>query len=623
MALALAPGGMASAKMIGEPGNEESRRCRGCLSTDLRVDWSAGDRVCTSCGLVDEERLLEQGAEWREFDDADDIVRNAFSGSGGAARCGLVPTNEQLWVGGLQPTSLSKHVVGRPTPTSSMTRKRLLTANQRLDRQVEKRHAAEIKIATLSLQIQKQRQSRANGDGDESVRPEFEQLLEHEEEDALATTAALYADKWSLNRAIQLFGEGHEVSSVPAGSKEDLDGLRNGLDETLITAARDLYKAYRMLLATTRALDLPDRVTNEACLTLVNYAKQRDGLAVRGVSSNLKAKHKNGGEQFGKVPADSEVQAKEALREFNKMKQMGSLVAAIVFYTARNLSWPRSLAQVCSSVETPSSLTGNRHLDIGKEKFIKLKHCSKGMNEIKQIFPHFARSSAIPAASASLENASTETFVEHVTKKLRLPPVAEASIRALMTAEEEQKNGPTSMQDSTKAKNRFIVCAAVSYFVCQIGDIMQNLAQQASASNQARPAMTPRKKRKLSKKHGGEKILNHSDQDERMPDPETKPFDLFRDEAPKSEEHRLYEMRRVWDAWREQTTWRRNVSEIEEVCGVSRSSWEQFFRTSLYPKRRALLKVLETHSSFEKVPLASVLLPHVAITEPLMKDCVR
>jgi hypothetical protein len=65
-----------------------------------------------------------------------------------------------------------------------MTRKRLLAANHRLDRTMEKMHAQSLKTAKLSHRARKRKnlnldneESDIDTDMDNSVRPEYEQML--------------------------------------------------------------------------------------------------------------------------------------------------------------------------------------------------------------------------------------------------------------------------------------------------------------------------------------------------------------------------------------------------------------------------------------------------------------
>src|SRR6478672_1321857 len=100
--------------------DDESSCCRSCRTAALRVDWSQGDRICTFCGVVNEERLLDSRPEWIDYNDGgDDVVKDK-------ARCGLVHVDESRYFGGLQPTCLSKYVHGTPYESSATTRKTLV-----------------------------------------------------------------------------------------------------------------------------------------------------------------------------------------------------------------------------------------------------------------------------------------------------------------------------------------------------------------------------------------------------------------------------------------------------------------------------------------------------------------
>jgi hypothetical protein len=106
--------------------------------------------------------------------------------------------------------------------------------------------------------------------------------------------------------------------------------------------------------------------------------------------------------------------------------------------------------------------------------------------------------------------------------------------------------------------------------------------------------------------------------------------DLFSAEAVQefASEQKVYEMRRVWDAWSEQTTWMRSLGEIERAMGVSRPTLVEVFKKEIFPKRVELLQALqdsvETSDTEQKTvlsetPLASVLVPHIAAAAPLLK----
>ncbi|MHC1595330.1 MAG: transcription initiation factor IIB [Candidatus Syntropharchaeales archaeon] len=55
-------------------------QCPECGSLLLRQDYERGEIVCDSCGLVIEENIMDQGAEWRAFD-YEQMVKRARTGA--------------------------------------------------------------------------------------------------------------------------------------------------------------------------------------------------------------------------------------------------------------------------------------------------------------------------------------------------------------------------------------------------------------------------------------------------------------------------------------------------------------------------------------------------------------
>lgn len=49
----------------------QEKRCNDCGGNDFVEDHSAGDLVCTGCGLVVEAHLIDERSEWRTFSDKD------------------------------------------------------------------------------------------------------------------------------------------------------------------------------------------------------------------------------------------------------------------------------------------------------------------------------------------------------------------------------------------------------------------------------------------------------------------------------------------------------------------------------------------------------------------------
>jgi transcription initiation factor TFIIIB Brf1 subunit/transcription initiation factor TFIIB len=563
----------------------EEEHCRHCHSIALRIDWCQGDRVCTDCGLVAEERLRDDRPEWKEFAEAEDLAK----GLPAAARCGMVSVDETKYIGGLQPTLLSKHAFGGTATTTSSTdekssyslatiRNRLIGTDRKLNKLMEIQHRQALKDAKVEFSIRKKHrrarqqqlqqcaQENANATGDHpyihhpgnddedhddestsSVRPEYESLLLQEEEDAHRMHAALYSDKWSLSRALRLYGTAHEQEQIDGsgGGDDDADDLVQRLDSTLRTAASDLYNTYSMLSQAAQTLNLPDRVVNEAKNRLVRYAARRDGFCVKGVSSRLSSHTTSGLDDSNLEATQQEHEQRKLaapiLRDYNRLKQMGSLGSAMLFLTARNLGWTRSLGEVCESFRPTNNLVNNKGVAraVAEKSFIKPKHSYRAMNEIKATFPDYARAMTVGdgtggptsgggnvhANGPSLQphqllqqqqrshqqNNNTSTaddadamanFANHSLRRLQLPPVAEASIRILFAhcRSEQVRFGEHS---GTKLST---LCAAVAYFVCMAGSVMQRLAQQANSKQSSSSSASPSSLMLMGKDSGSLKM---------------------------------------------------------------------------------------------------------------------
>mmetsp|Transcript_21078 Transcript_21078/g.29757 ORF Transcript_21078/g.29757 Transcript_21078/m.29757 type:complete len:710 (+) Transcript_21078:130-2259(+) len=513
---------------------DEDDRCLHCQTQSLHVDWAAGDRVCTNCGVVHEDHIRDDRPEWREFNDDNDRAK----GGPALARCGAV-VDETRYVGGLEPTSLSRTVFGGSSssaatgraPSGILVRKKLIRASRKIDSLIDRHRKDALNEAKLVRKIHHKRRlsshilggdhtetdvtedevQQEDNDNDKYFLPEHEQLLIQEEEDAHRAQEALNSDRWSLERAILLHGTDeeqitknhHDAHHHPFDREAERDELLQRLDKPMKRSASDLYQAYSMLNYAFRKLHLPERVLREAITMLCKYAARKDGFSVRGVSSRLSTKD-SGNEKGEKKqpPTKEETEAMDRLREFNKAKQMASLGSALLYLTARNLGWARPLAEVCSSFhqkEDDADTNASKPDTTGTA--IKAKHCSKAINEIKGLFPDYVRPVPVPAmnmkrtalantnsrgtSGAILDVISTGNFVDYATRKLDLPPVALASIRSLVAhCRKEQIN--SGVDSGTKLS---IICASVTYFVCSAGATMQKLAQQAESSRSAVPVL--------------------------------------------------------------------------------------------------------------------------------------
>lgn len=634
---------------------EEDERCRACHAAALYTDWAQGDRVCTNCGVVAEGHLRDIRPEWKDFNEAEDIVRGLPSG----ARSGLVAVDESKYVGGLQPTTLSKHAFGGDSHGGygmARMRKRLKTTNKRLDYMMEKIHSNALKDAKLDRRIRLKR-SRNQQDvlhNDDSIRPELEHVILQEEEDAHRLQTALYAEKWSLDRALLLYGQDHEQREVTDEEREELMGK---LDSILRKASNDLYTAYSMLSQAATALQLPERVLSESVHRLVRFVTLKDGVRIPGVASRL---------SHDSVGSSSQIEQKEMvkqLKEYNLRKQMAALGGALLFLTARSLGWTRCIAEICSSFTKNNQIQVNEKSKKKAPAFIKAKHVSRAMKEIQSLFPEYGKyhtimqsaTSDLPSTTVIQDANATANFADHSLRKLQLPPVAEACIRTLLIQLRDEQL-TLGRYSGTKLST---ICASLAYLICTAGSLMQRLARQHRNSLHNKPASAsfpPRKKQKAikveaKKEHtamvpkakteiGSNSSSDSDDDDDELlgpansrlkTDDDDVPFDVFSHAAIMGDqtEKQQYELKRMWDAWAEQMCWARSIVDLEQSCGVSRSVIHEFYKKELYERRAELLECLSESvkeplsrekdpQSLHEAPLASILLAHISTAGAVM-----
>ena len=268
----------------------EPKHCRHCSSPSLVVDWAQGDRVCTTCGVVDEEHIRCDGPEWKDYANEDDNGA-MFSA---AARTGLVPTDETKYLGGLQPTMLSRNpyggsygpgrsVNGETATTESRIRRKLHSTNRKLEKLMVEKHREQMEEARLARRVMARRRREASqarrmaaaaeaagleddfggalDDDLAAIGREHLELAQQEEDAARIDGAAVLADKWSLDRAILLHGTHDEQRPEDTPfhhpvmgqyQHRDIEEERKQLDKKLDANQRaasvDLYRASRILL---------------------------------------------------------------------------------------------------------------------------------------------------------------------------------------------------------------------------------------------------------------------------------------------------------------------------------------------------------------------------------------
>jgi transcription initiation factor TFIIIB Brf1 subunit/transcription initiation factor TFIIB len=250
----------------------EEANCRSCQTPTLYLDNSQGDTVCTSCGLVQAQHYKSSIAEWRDYSaiDPDSSGRNI------TARAGSL-VDESRWAGGLEPTALGK--VYNPSGSASYNNPRLDGYRRKLgkmkrvvDRWVEKEFERQVEEGKIALKVKakKEKQSRANNghdnentSGSDSGIKEEEDWTgygtnEHEEiarqrmEEISKVNKLLVSEKWSLDRALLLHGESHEIptyyttyNAMAGEQPKDIQKERHILNKRMDAAQRkasaDLY----------------------------------------------------------------------------------------------------------------------------------------------------------------------------------------------------------------------------------------------------------------------------------------------------------------------------------------------------------------------------------------------
>jgi transcription initiation factor TFIIIB Brf1 subunit/transcription initiation factor TFIIB len=624
--------------------------CRNCHSPDLFLDSCQGDRVCHQCGHVAEGHVMMkqilQNCNQPAIKDSSSVMGDD-DGKKIPFTCNAELPDELIQES--SSTTLSKHAFGKRSRSRRVARiRRQLQSTNQIMEQMVTQHS-------ITNHDCKSEDHYHNEHDDRCDSPPI--LLQ--EDDKVDKTnlnqvqiPALDVDKWSLERAILLYGspqeQNHEgIEKIPSLSTRK--ELLSTLDETLQRASLDLYTAYSMTVNAVETLRLPIRVTSEVSERLVRYAYRNDGFAVKGIRSKLSKKH-HGIEREALL---------ERLKEYNSLKQISAVSAATLFLSTRNLGWTRSMEAVCSCFRPQTEMNANETI------FLKPKHITRAVAQVKCAFPDYARllfgedifETGHGGTMSELNNNSASLpFSDKIIEKLQLPPVAEASIHFLCSHFRIQhRNGEEQPFDNVSV---WTLCAAVTYFICSMGASMQTLAKEfhrttsacfshqngkrpsgqendASVRERKRPRQETPSETSTTKSNKDNYqgsscaesayIINH---EEGELDASTVAKHICRNLSEKNG----YEMRRMWDAWESQRSWSRSVAEIERCSGISREALLGAYQAELCPHRDALLCMLKDSSqvvgsrkdgndtihSLRSAPLSSILLADIPTVAPLM-----
>jgi len=443
-----------------------------------------------------------------------------------AARAGNTLVDESRWAGGLEPTALGR--VYNPTGGSSYNspelegyRRKLSRMKRVVDKWVEKefeRHVEEGKVALKMKEKLREKRGRdgvydgdADNDGDAEdwtglSTNEHEKLAQQRAEEMNVANKLLISEKWSLDRALLLHGESHEIPSRytsynamrgerPKDVQNERDKLNKRLDIKQKKASADLYCAYKIIQQALNRLDIGENMifSSDVMTAVCQYVNLKDGFKVNGVAPKntvIKAKDRN-----GKKIDDRIIIQQEQQNEYNKQRQMAALSSAIIYLECKKSRLARSVVEICSSFELPANFTMDK---LTMEPFIKQKHLSRAVNSIKALLPDYIKSVASRAANAgangnekassssssssSLSNGNNQQTIDQInrlTNKLKISPTASKAITKLVLYCQER-----NICDCSGSRNIRFAIASIIYLVCDAGTTMQQLSKAALKKNE-------------------------------------------------------------------------------------------------------------------------------------------
>lgn len=645
-------------------------RCNFCHSSEMFMDYSQGDAVCTSCGVVHAEKLQYDGAEWRDFSAVNDEDKR------NVARAGSV-VDESRWNGGLEPTSLGP-VFGGYSGDAERNRKRLNKVKKAVDFWMNRDFERRVNDSRLAIQIKGKRRNKSTGDEQDWTElgtNEHEQIARQRIDDLQSSEKMLVSEKWSLDRALLLHGSDDEIpdrytgGAKPRDLEQERDSLLKRMDISQRKASADLYKNYSLLRGAIRRLNLQQNVgiVAEAMDVICKYVNLKGAFTVKGVSTKISTS------PASVSPAKSK-RIIEDHRKYNKARQMASLGAAFIYLICKKNGLGRTLAEICASLhfEDVDSSTSRKQSALQSQTFIKAKHCSKAMAEIRSLMPEYVQSvtmatgkptviqsssntiavksesnslalstsiaphaaSVCASGSSNYATTSATNLVEHTMRKLQLSAASIASITNLVIYAKE------NIEDGNKPA---VLVAAIAYLVCDAGAIMQKLAKQATImkdetkinivesnnkSERKRKHIRPAghrhpssKKRRVGQSKAFIPLKVTSTDIDSQPSsvtPEPEPFDALSHSV---EEKKSSSPFPSWSEWNRQKSWGRSFEQIRACCSVSFAAMKDCYSKQIYPIRKELLIVLQK-SFIQNTNLdgceVDIMIGNIAAAAPLM-----
>ena len=611
----------------------EEANCRSCQTPTLYLDHAQGDTVCTSCGLVHSQHYRSSIPEWRDYS----AIDPESAGRNGTARAGSV-IDESRWAGGLEPTSLGR--VYNPSSSAEYNtsnlqgyRRNLGKVKRHVDKWVEKEFERQVEAGKVALII-REKKIKAENDKDNNEEHDHEDWTgygtnEHEQlarlrlEEMDVANRLLISEKWSLDRALLLHGESHEIPAQytsynpltgeqPKDVSHEREIMNMRMDSSQRKASADLYCIYKMVQKALQKLDLCENIilSNDVTSVICRYANKKGCFKVKGVAPRPSNEVRNNAILH------------EQQSEYIKLRQMAALSSAAIYMECKKNRLGRTVPDICSSFDLPPNCNNQK---FKQEAFIKPKHLSRAINEFKSLLPEYIKSvhesanlATVSASSSTTTQTDIANQVEHITKKLKLSPTASKAITKLVLHCKDEK-----LSSIGGTKNTVLI-GSVIYMICDAATAMQRLSKTALEKDL-------KKKKDMDIKMEEESTIVKIEDEEKTT--ETGSISSSSQNSTKRKHIRpggslgLKKQRLggIFDApipvvslsssenesypndtpsamqsyyqWSLEKSWNRSVKQIEASCNASAQVICEFYRKNIYPKRKEYLAFLQDFSS--------------------------
>ena len=464
-------------------------------------------------------------------------------------------------------------------------------------------------------------------------------------------------NKWSLTHAILIHGTLEHVQEW-AGDYKNGGGeewthaslenerrhyLHKKLDATIRSSTHKLYVSFVLLEKAARALNfhgIANPTFREATLWLVKFATARDDLKISGISSGKKGgKHDDELLSLSLFPrSDSDMMdtllsssllAKSSSRkpsmwnELHRLKQYSALGAAILYISAKRTGVGRTLAEVCSAFGT-YSIGADEIKRNDVESLVRPKYCSRAMEELKQALPDVlapvdrtaVQPVKTPSSSTNLreDKLSMAPSTEQLDSIARVTPDYLPSDMSSNAEESALADLISRMASSLNLPSSAAVAARTVATQCKIGGSrVSNEADKAGISKHIRP-----RQKKSKMKSDPDEIIAAST--------------LLLVSTAGGIMQRLAEQAlsnagasceigvdtfASWNEWNSQSSWHRDVSDLEQCTGLPSKDILDCYSKSLYHRRVQLLEAVKLRFKMGNEERER-LLQNIVVAVPLM-----